>query len=127
MLLNAKLNDTDQKILWAEAVHMCKRVRNSMANTGSTTSPFKTFYGEKPKMIGLFSEFGRIGYVTKWGKVKKQMTDKKFKSIVVGHDDNNARDTYKLTNPVSNRVIMTRNVNWWDWKKTDPTDNVLSH
>ena len=27
MLLNAKLNDTDQKVLWEEAVHMCERER----------------------------------------------------------------------------------------------------
>ena len=26
MLLNAKLNDTDQKVLWEEAVHMCECV-----------------------------------------------------------------------------------------------------
>ena len=41
ILLNAKLNDTAQNILWEEAVHTCKRVRNSMATTGSTTSPIK--------------------------------------------------------------------------------------
>ena len=27
MLLNTKLNDTDHKVLWGEAVHMCERVR----------------------------------------------------------------------------------------------------
>ena len=27
MLLNAKLYDTAQKILWSEAVHTCKRVK----------------------------------------------------------------------------------------------------
>ena len=71
MLVNAKLNDADQKMLWAEAVHTCKPVINSMADTGSTTSLFEIFYGEKPKIIGLFSEFGRIGYVTKQEKSKK--------------------------------------------------------
>ena len=47
VLLNAKLNDTDQKILRAEAVHMCKLIRNIMATRGSNTSPFETFYAEK--------------------------------------------------------------------------------
>ena len=45
MLLNAKLNDTDQKILWGEAVHKCEIVRNGMATTGSITSPFEDLYG----------------------------------------------------------------------------------
>ena len=45
MLLNEKLNYTAQKMLWAEAVHTCKCVRNSMDTTGSTTSLFENFHG----------------------------------------------------------------------------------
>ena len=55
MLLNVKLNDTAQKMLLVEAVRKCKRVRNSMATTGSTTSPFGNIYGEKLNIIGSFS------------------------------------------------------------------------
>ena len=51
ILLNAKLNDTAQKILSEEAVCTRKRVRNSMANTGSTTSLFQNFYGENPRLL----------------------------------------------------------------------------
>ena len=76
MLLNAKLNYIYQKMLWTEAVNTQERARNSMATMGSTTSPFKNFYGEKPKIIGSFSDFGRIGYVTKRENFKKQMTEK---------------------------------------------------
>ena len=65
MLLNEKLNDTAQNMLWTEAVHTCKRIRNSTTKTCSTTSPFEHFYGEKPMIIGQFSEFRRIGYITK--------------------------------------------------------------
>ena len=104
MLLNAKLNYTAHKILCTEAFHMCECVRNSMATKGSTTS------------IGLFSEFGRIGYVTKRDKFRKQMTDKTFKAIMVGYSDNHTRGTYKLYNPETKRVIMTRDVKWDYWK-----------
>ena len=45
-------------MLWAEAVHTCKHVKNSMATTGTTKSIFGIFYGKTPKMIGLFSELG---------------------------------------------------------------------
>ena len=65
ILLNAKFDDTSQKMLWEEAVHTCKHIINSMDTTGSTTIPFENSYGEKPRIIGLLSEFGRIGYVTK--------------------------------------------------------------
>ena len=40
MLINVKLNDAAQKMLWTEAIHMCEHVRNSMATIDSTTSPF---------------------------------------------------------------------------------------
>ena len=96
MLLNAKLNDIAQKMLREEAVHTCKRVINSMATMGSTTSPFENIYGENPKIIGLFLQFRRIGYFTKRNKFKKQMMDKKFKAIMVGYADNHTRDTYKM-------------------------------
>ena len=63
MILNSKLNDTDQKMLCAKAVHTCKHVRNSMVTNNSQKIPFGIFYGEKPRIIGLFSEFGCITYV----------------------------------------------------------------
>ena len=96
MLLNAILNDTYQKMLWAEAVHTCEILRNSMATTGSTNSPFENFYGEKAKIIGLFLEFGRMAYVNKRDKIKKQIMVKTYKAIMVGYADNHTKDTYKL-------------------------------
>ena len=45
MLLIAKLNYTSHKMLWSEALHMCERVRNSMATTGSMKSPFEKLDG----------------------------------------------------------------------------------
>ena len=65
MLINTKFNDTAQKILWEDAVHTCERLRNSMATIGSTKIPIEIFYEKKTKIIGSFSEFGRISYVTK--------------------------------------------------------------
>ena len=103
---------------------MCEFLRNSMTNAGSTTGPFVNFYGESPKIVGLFSEFGRIGYVTKQEKFKKQMTDKTFKAIMVGYSDNYTRGTYKLYNPETNIFIMTRGVKWADWKMTNPAETL---
>ena len=54
MLINAKINDKAQKMLWAEAVHTCARVRNSMANMGSTKRPFE-FSMEKNQRLLVHS------------------------------------------------------------------------
>ena len=79
-----KLNGAAQKMLWLEAYHTCKNVRNSMANTGIMKSPFENFYLEKPNIIGLFLEFGRIVYVTKRANIRKLMKDNTYKSMMVG-------------------------------------------
>ena len=50
--------------------------------------------------------------------------DKTFKEIMVGYSDNHMRDTYKLYNPETKRVIITRDVKWVDWKMTDPADTL---
>ena len=55
-----------------------------MANTGITKSPFGIFYLEKPNIIGLFLEFGRIVYVTKRANIRKLMKDSTYKSMMVG-------------------------------------------
>ena len=124
MLINAKLNDTAHKMLWEEAVHTCERIRNSMATIGSTTSPLEIIYGEKPKIVGLFLGFGRIGYITKQEKFRKQITDKTFKVIMVVYSDKRMRDTYKLYNPEAKIVVMTWDVKWADWKMTDPVETL---
>ena len=51
MLLNAKINETAQKMLCTEAVHTCKRIRKSMATTGSTKIPSINVYGEKTRSL----------------------------------------------------------------------------
>ena len=99
MMINTKLNDIAHKMLWSESVHTCERVRNSMDDTGSTTSPFEIFYGESPNIISLFPYFGCIGYVTKRDKFKNKITDKTFNAIMVGYANNRTRDTHKLYNP----------------------------
>ena len=78
ILLNVKPNEDTQKIMWDEAIRTCKCLINVMVTTGSTTSPFRNFYGEKPKIVGSFSEFVCIGHVTKRENFKKQMIDKPF-------------------------------------------------
>ena len=43
---------------------------------------------------------------------------------MVGYDGKHTRDTYKLYNPETKRVIMTRDVKWADWKNTNPAETL---
>ena len=60
MIINSKFKKTDQKMLWAEAVHTGECVSNNMTTTNSTKISFVIFYGVKPNIIGQLSLFGRI-------------------------------------------------------------------
>ena len=51
MLLNAKLNENDQKILWDQAVHTYERVINILANMGSTTSTLNIYMEKNPRPL----------------------------------------------------------------------------
>ena len=72
----------------------------------------------------MFSEFGRIAYVTKQDKFKNQMTDKTFKAIMEIYAYNHTRYTYKLYNPETKRFIMPQDVKWVDWKMADPAETL---
>ena len=52
------------------------------------------------------------------------MSDNTYKAIIAGYVDKHTRDTYKLYNLETNRVIVTRYVNWAEWKITDPAETL---
>ena len=103
---------------------MCNRLQNSISITDSTKSPFEICYRVKTNIIGLSSDFGHIAYITKKKNIKRQMKDKTNKSIISGYAENHTRDTYKLYNPDTKRVIMSRYIKWAEWKMTDPAETV---
>ena len=50
------------------------------------------------------------------------MTHKSYNAIMVGYAYNHTRYTYKLYNPDTNRVIMTRDVKWTGLKMIDQAE-----
>ena len=58
----------------------------------------ENLYVEKTKITGSLSYFGRIAYVTKREKIKKQIMDKTYKVTMVGYAENHTRDIYKFYN-----------------------------
>ena len=58
----------------------------------------ENLYVEKTKITGSLSDFGRIAYVTKKEKIRKQIREKTYKVIMVGYADNHTRDMYKFYN-----------------------------
>ena len=51
-------------------------------------------------------------YITKRCNIKGQMKDKTYKAIMVGYAKTCTRDTYKIYNPETKRVFMSRYIKW---------------
>ena len=47
-----------------------------------------------------------------------------YKAITVGYVKNYTRDTYKLQKPETNRIMIIRDINWAEWKNTDPEETM---
>ena len=52
------------------------------------------------------------------------MTYKAYKAIMVWYADNHTRDTYRLYNPDTKRVVMTRYFKWAIWKMIYPAETL---
>ena len=107
------------------------QMRYTRENAYKTVCPILTaikshlrFYGENPKIIGLFSEFGRIAYVTKRKIIREQIKDKTLKAIIVGYAENHICDMYKIYNPNTNRFIMIQDIKYNDRKETHPSETM---
>ena len=70
-------------------------------------------------------EFGRIGYVTIRDKnIKKKTDERAIKAIMVVYAKSHSGDTYRMFNPATKRIILSRDVKWAEWKRTDPKSNM---
>ena len=68
-------------------------------------------------------EFGRIGYVTRRDKMIGKLEQRGHKMIMVGYAESHASGVYRMYNPETKRVILTRDVTWADWQRKTPTDD----
>ena len=55
-------------------------------------------------------------YVTSRENIKGHMKDKTYKAIMVVYAKNHTCYTYKIYNPETDRVIVSRDIKWAEWK-----------
>ncbi|KAI2503386.1 GAG-pre-integrase domain [Fragilaria crotonensis] len=102
-----------QAKLWAEATKTAALLGNVLPNTRSTVPPDELFYGEKSKIYPHLIQFGRVGYVTNRATMKGKFKEKSSPMVMIGYGENHARDVYRMYNPVTSKVVETRDVHVW--------------
>ena len=110
MMHAAKLTVSAKKMLWAEAVSTANDLYNYMIPAKRTESPYKIMWKEESPRLGKLVEFGRIGYVTNRSKIKSKMSSRSFKAIMVGYAKEHSSDTFRMYNPTTRKVILTRDI-----------------
>ena len=116
MMSNANLTIDAQKEFWAEAVACSAFIEDLMIKAGRTAPALFLWTNTTvTKWLQHLIQFGRIGVVNKHGKQAK-MTNKGFPAMMVGYAQNHGAGTYRLYNPKTKRIIMSRDVKWMDFK-----------
>jgi hypothetical protein len=103
--------------------NMCVSPRNM-----NDTSPYEKFYKKKPPLNPTnLIQFGRIGYVTKRNKIQGKYNPKAFKCLFMGYSPYHSINTYRIFNPMTRKVILSRDVRWATWNTVDPKQSLTSH
>ena len=116
MMNHANLTLESQKEFWAEAVACSAFIEDLMIKAGRTSPALYNWTNTTvTKWVKNLVQFGRIGVVKKKGKQAK-MVDKGYPAMMVGYALNHGAGTYRLYNPKTKRIIMSRDVKWMDFK-----------
>ena len=117
MMINANLTGEAQKDFWAEAVACSAFIEDLVIKAGRDTPALASWTATSvSKWVKHLVQFGRLAVVNKREKVSAKMKEKGFPAMMVGYALNHGAGTYRLFNPKTNRIIVSRDVKWMDFK-----------
>jgi transposase InsO family protein len=122
MMSDAKLTAEQRVELRAEAQNTASKIYNMLSITEKRKVPpdVKFFGGDPPPMWHHLFEFGRVAYVTRRQKILNKMEDRAIKCLYVGTADNHPADTFRLYNPATKWIMLSRDVKWGAWHAPNP-------
>ena len=117
MMVDANLTQDSQKLFWAEAVS-CSNWLEDLTIKAGRSEPALASWSHVPiqKWIKALVQFGRLAVVNKRKKLKAKMDEKGYPAMMVGYAHNHGPGTYRMFNPKTNMIIMSRDVKWMDYK-----------
>ena len=127
MMLAAQLTPAAQNLLRCEAISTASKIGDSVVRQGHTQSAHEIFYGKPSPILHHLVQFGRIGYVTDRTPIRKKWTPKSHKCIMVGYASDHSADTYRMFNPITKSMLLTRDVKWAEWTRPDPADGLTQY
>eukprot|EP00970_Alexandrium_tamarense_P003304 scaffold525_cov112-Alexandrium_tamarense.AAC.1 len=123
----------NNKRLWAEAANTATDLDNMLLRQGETTNSFHKFFGKGVKSIipmNSAKTFGEMVVVANRNNVKAKLDDRGKTCIWLGYAKDHAIGTYRVYNPKTNKVLLTRDVTFLreshnDWVAEEEPTSVL--
>ena len=94
-----------------EAANTITPLENITIRKGSKWTPYYLFYGKDAPYAKYLQVFGQLGIVKVLQPTNK-LSNKGLKAIFVGYAEKHAGNVYRLVNPNTNRIILSRDVKW---------------
>ena len=123
MLTSARLKPTFSNRLRAEAKSTATKIHNLWVTKKGVKCGYEAFYSKSSKLRPEhLIEWGRMGYVTDRTMIKGKAKPKAEPMLMVGYADNHSSDMYRLYNPATGQVVLSRDVTWANWMPTKTTE-----
>jgi hypothetical protein len=121
MMEAADLTEGLRNLLRNEAIMTATTLANISCNDmQSHQSPYQKFYNKAPLLkLEHLVRFGRLRYVTDRRKIKSKLAPKAIKCLFVGYAFNHSAHTYRVYNPKTRHIILSRDVRWDNWNTKD--------
>ena len=100
--------------VWAECANVSNDLWNIQVQKDEENSPHELFFGNLPAYAHNLQVFGKAGVVLKGGKktIKAKLTSRGDRKYFVGYSKQHGHDVYRMWNPQTGRVSVTRDIRW---------------
>src|SRR5210317_14677 len=112
--LKTNLSENLKDKLKGEAVRTLTITDNITYRGKNGTCPYEKFYKKKSLDIKYLKRFGEIGVIANRKSIKTKTEDRGSKCYFVGYADDHTPDTYRMFNPNTNKIILSRDIRWID-------------
>ena len=118
--LKTNMNENLKNKLKGEAVRTITIADNLTYRGRNGFCPYEKFYRKKPLDIKYLRRFGEIGILANRKKLKAKSEDRGTKCYFVGYADDHTPDTYRMYNPNTGKIVLSRDIRWLDTFELTP-------
>ena len=123
MFNEAGLDLPKRRQWWMEAAATATKLDVIGVDRKDEKHPYEKFYGKRTKYESHLRRFGEIGIVTKKNQgIKDKLSDRGIKCMFAGYAKEHAGDVYRMIDPKTNVVYLTRDVVWTDATYSEVTE-----